>query len=151
MRASAGLLLVRTLAGSDEQEVLVAHMAGPYWVRKGDGAWTIPKGEIDATDVSAEAAARREFREELGVEPPDVLHELGTFRVTRDKNLTVFVGEDTGLDPATCTYGTFEMEWPPRSGRVGVFPEVDRATWVTPERATQLLVPGQRQIIAALR
>jgi predicted NUDIX family NTP pyrophosphohydrolase len=146
--ASAGLLLYR----QPGPRVLIAHMGGPFWARKDEGAWSIPKGEYDPATESAADAAAREFREELGVAAPDGdREELGTFTYSSGKKVTVFAG-DAGAwaEPLEFVYGEFEMEWPPRSGRVQRFPEMDRAEWVDLERARVLLVKGQRPALDAL-
>jgi len=96
-------------------------------------------------------AARREFREELGVEAPDVAYaELGTFAYASGKRVVVFVGDGSAFTPAEFTYGTFELEWPPRSGRSVAFPEVEDARWVAAGEASALLVKGQRAALEAL-
>ncbi len=137
---SAGLLMFRHRAG--QVEVLIAHMGGPYWARKDDRAWTIPKGEYDGED--ALAAGRREFAEELGAPPPDrfVPMPLGELRLPSGKRLTVWAGEGD-FDTTTVVSNTFDLEWPPRSGRMQSFPEVDRAGWFTIEAARDKLVGGQ--------
>ncbi|WP_100812762.1 MULTISPECIES: NUDIX domain-containing protein [unclassified Microbacterium] len=155
---SAGILLYR-ITGDERMshgdvpsfEVLIAHMGGPYWAKKTDGAWTIPKGEFDPDAESALDAARREFREELGVEAPDVAYaELGTFPYASGKRITVFVGDGADFAPEAFSYGTFELEWPPRSGRTVEFPEVDDARWTDAAAAASLLVRGQRPALEAL-
>lgn len=142
---SAGVLLVRGHAPA--REVLIGHMGGPFWARKNEGAWTIPKGEYDPAEESAWDAARREFREELGLRVPEgPTIELGVFRVTSAKLLTVFqVTADLEIDEAV--FGTFELEWPPKSGRTETFPELDRIAWVAQARAAELMVAGQRPIL----
>jgi predicted NUDIX family NTP pyrophosphohydrolase len=148
---SAGILLYRLTPDPSSPEVLIAHMGGPYWAKKTDGAWTIPKGEFDPDAESALDAARREFREELGVEAPDVAYaELGTFPYASGKRVVVFVGDGSAFTPAEFTYGTFELEWPPRSGRSVAFPEVEDARWVAAGEASALLVKGQRAALEAL-
>jgi len=147
---SAGLLLYR-LVGDQAVEVFLAHMGGPLWAKKDDAAWSIPKGEYDPDAEAALDAALREFREELGVEPPPPPYaELGTFAYSSGKRVTVFVVDGAGFDASGFTFGEFEMPWPPRSGRVQSFPEVDRAEWMTPDAARQRLVKGQRPALDAL-
>jgi predicted NUDIX family NTP pyrophosphohydrolase len=143
VRLSAGLLLHRPgPGGSGDPEVLLGHMGGPYWARKDDGAWSIPKGEHDA-DEEPRAAAAREFTEELGSPPPPgPLLELGTVRQGSGKRITAFALA-ADFDADHITPGTFELEWPPRSGRVRTFPEVDRAAWFDPETARRKLVRAQ--------
>lgn len=145
---SAGLLLYRRRPAL---EVFIAHMGGPFWARKDAGAWSIPKGEFDPASESPRDAARREFREELGVEPPaEEWAELGTFAVTSGKKLVVFAADGTGFTASGFVFGEFEMEWPPRSGRTASFPEVDRAEWTELDAARDALVKGQRPILDAL-
>ncbi|WP_285137648.1 NUDIX domain-containing protein [Microbacterium sp. lyk4-40-TSB-66] len=145
---SAGLLLYRL---TPAPQVLIAHMGGPFWAKKDEGAWSIPKGEFDPDSEGALDAAQREFREELGVEPPDVdWAELGTFAYSSGKKVVVFVGDGAGFTASGFSYGTFEMEWPPRSGRTASFPEVDRAEWADLDTARAALVKGQRPAIDAL-
>jgi predicted NUDIX family NTP pyrophosphohydrolase len=137
---SAGLLLWRrTSAGP---EVLIAHMGGPLWAAKDDRAWSIPKGEY-GPDEDALAAARREFAEELGSPAPDgEVVALGEVRQRSGKVVTAWALEGD-LDVSTVVSNTFEMQWPPRSGRRQSFPEIDRAAWVDPGTAARLLVAGQ--------
>ncbi|PNW09311.1 DNA mismatch repair protein MutT [Microbacterium testaceum] len=145
---SAGLLLYRL---TPEPQVFIAHMGGPFWATKDVGAWSIPKGEFDPESEGALDAARREFREELGVEPPELAWaELGTFAYSSGKKVVVFVGDGAGFTASDFTFGTFEMAWPPRSGRTATFPEVDRAEWVGLDAAREALVKGQRPAIEAL-
>ncbi|MCJ1708271.1 NUDIX domain-containing protein [Microbacterium sp. VKM Ac-2923] len=145
---SAGLLLYRI---APAPQVLIAHMGGPFWAKKDAAAWSIPKGEFDPDAEGALDAARREFREELGVEPPTVeWAELGTFAYSSGKKVVVFVGDGAGFSASGFTYGTFELEWPPRSGKTASFPEVDRAEWMGLDAAREALVKGQRPAIDAL-
>ncbi|MGY1592329.1 NUDIX domain-containing protein [Geodermatophilus sp. SYSU D00708] len=139
MRTSAGVLLYRR--GPGGVEVLIGHMGGPFWARKDDGAWSIPKGEYgDGEDPFT--VARREFEEELGSPvPADDFLPLGELRAG-GKVLTVWAAEGD-LDAATCRSNTFALEWPPRSGRVQEFPEVDRAAWFALDGARTKLVKGQ--------
>jgi predicted NUDIX family NTP pyrophosphohydrolase len=116
-------------------------MGGPFWARKDDGAWSIPKGEY-AADEDPEAAARREFAEELGAPvPAGDLVPLGELRAS-GKVLAVWAVEGD-LDAAACRSNTFSLEWPPRSGRVQEFPEIDRAGWFPLTEARNKLVKGQ--------
>jgi predicted NUDIX family NTP pyrophosphohydrolase len=145
---SAGLLLYRR---HPALEVLIAHMGGPFWARKDAGAWSIPKGEFEPGAEEPRDAARREFVEELGVEPPaGEWAELSTFAVTSSKKLVVFAADGTGFEASGFSYGEFEMEWPPRSGRTASFPEVDRAEWTDLDAARDRLVKGQRPVLDAL-
>ncbi|WP_460062845.1 NUDIX domain-containing protein [Streptomyces sp. YKOK-I1] len=146
-KRSAGLLLFRHTA--DGTEVLLGHMGGPYFAKKDAGAWSVPKGEYEP-DEPAWDAARREFREELGLEPPDgAAIPLGEVRQTNGKIVTVWAIE-ADLDPATAVPGTFRMEWPPRSGRIEEFPELDRVAWYTLARARELIVPAQAAFLDRL-
>lgn len=145
---SAGILLYRT--GGDGLEVLIAHMGGPFWARKDEHAWSIPKGELEAGEDEL-ASARREFAEELGVPAPDVEYrELGVYRYSSGKTVTVFAAEAPEFDLGGFAPGTFELEWPPRSGRLQRFPEVDRAEWVPVADARLKLVAGQVPALDAL-
>ncbi|MFG2953965.1 NUDIX domain-containing protein [Streptomyces sp. NPDC048291] len=146
-KRSAGLLLFRH---TDEGvEVLLGHMGGPFFAKKDAGAWTVPKGEY-GPDEPAWEAARREFREELGLAPPDgEAIELGEVRQTNGKIVTAWAIE-ADLDPATVEPGTFVMEWPPRSGRIQEFPELDRVAWLTPDRAREVIVKAQAAFLDRL-
>ncbi|MFE9774491.1 NUDIX domain-containing protein [Streptomyces sp. NPDC005931] len=144
---SAGLLLFRHT--DHGLEVLLGHMGGPYFARKDAGAWTVPKGEYD-TDEPAWEAARREFREELGLAPPDgEAVPLGEVRQSGGKTVTAWAVE-ADLDPAAVVPGTFEMEWPPRSGRTARFPEVDRVEWFTLDQAREVIVRAQAAFLDRL-
>ncbi|MFE2068419.1 NUDIX domain-containing protein [Streptomyces sp. NPDC059467] len=144
---SAGLMLFRHTG--EGLEVLLGHMGGPYFAKKDAGAWTVPKGEY-GPEEPAWAAARREFQEELGLPPPDgEAIELGEVRQTNGKIVTVWAIE-ADLDPAAIAPGTFEMEWPPRSGRIQEFPELDRVAWLTPDRARELIVKAQAAFLDRL-
>ena len=146
-KRSAGLLVFRrTDAGI---EVLLGHMGGPFWARKDAGAWSIPKGEYD-TDEPPQAAARREFLEELGMAPPDgPLIELGEVRQAGGKTVTAWALEGD-LDPADVTPGTFQLEWPRGSGRMQEFAEVDRVAWFDLDSARAKLVSAQRDFLDRL-
>lgn len=130
-------------------EVLLGHMGGPFWARRDAGAWSVPKGEYEP-DEQPEAAARREFQEELGLAvPAGELTELGTVRQSGGKVVTVWAlaGE---IDPARVVPGTFEMEWPKGSGRLQEFPEIDRVAWFDLEQAREKIVGGQRPFLERL-
>lgn len=138
---SAGILLHRMSATG--LEVFLGHMGGPFWARKQERAWSIPKGEAESDESDLEVA-RREFAEEIGSPAPDVDYlELGTFRYSSGKTLTVFACEAAGFDPARIVSNEFELEWPPRSGRMACFPEFDTARWVPAREARSLLVAAQ--------
>lgn len=146
-RKSAGLLLYRRRASG--VEVLIAHMGGPLWAEREERAWSIVKGEYD-DDEEPIAAARREFREETGAEPPDgPVLELGEVRQASGKRVVAWAVE-ADFDPKALRPGTFTMQWPPRSGRVQEFPEIDRVRWCDPESARELLVAGQAPLLDRL-
>ena len=146
MKLSSGLLLYRLPPG--RVEVLLVHMGGPFWARKDEHAWSIPKGEYtEGADPLAVAA--REFTEELGAEPPDgPTFELGSARQSA-KTVTVFARAGD-FDATTAVSNTFTLEWPPRSGRFQDFPEVDRAEWFDLPTAATKLVKGQVVFLARL-
>ncbi|MCL8009653.1 NUDIX domain-containing protein [Streptomyces sp. AS02] len=146
-RRSAGLLLFRRTDGG--LEVLLGHMGGPFFAKRDAGAWTVPKGEYEP-DEPAWDAARREFREELGLAPPDGESvPLGEVKQAGGKIVTVWAVE-ADLDPATVVPGTFVMEWPPRSGRTQEFPELDRVAWLGVERAREVIVKAQAAFLDRL-
>jgi predicted NUDIX family NTP pyrophosphohydrolase len=145
---SAGILLYRL---QPRLEVLIAHMGGPFWASKDAGAWSVPKGEFVEGEEGALDAARREFREELGIDPPEPPYaELGTFAYSSGKRVTVFIADGAGFSIDGVDFGEFELEWPPRSGRTARFPEVDRLEWSDTDAARERLVKGQRPAIDAL-
>jgi predicted NUDIX family NTP pyrophosphohydrolase len=147
-RTSAGILLYRFRPAGPE--VLLGHMGGPFWAKKDDGGWSIPKGE-HGPDEDPLAVARREFEEELGQPvPAQALVALGTQKVTSGKLLAVWAGEGD-LDATAAVSNTFELEWPPRSGRVQEFPEIDRAGWFGLDAARSKLVTGQVPFLDRLR
>ena len=150
-KLSAGLLLYRRVTRDDEMvlEVLLAHMGGPFWARKDSGAWSIPKGEY-APGEAPFAAAKREFEEEMGSAPPSVLfRDLGS--VSQPGKLVTAWAAEADFDAAGAVSDTFELEWPPRSGRMQSFPEIDRAGWFTAEVARVKLARGQRPFIDRLQ
>jgi predicted NUDIX family NTP pyrophosphohydrolase len=147
-RRSAGILLFRRRAGGIE--VLLGHLGGPFWTRRDAGAWSVPKGEY-ADDETPEAAARREFEEELGVPvPAGALLELGEVRQSGGKRVTAWALEGD-LDPSEVVPGTFELEWPRGSGQLRTFPEIDRAAWFDLDAARERIVAGQRPLLDRLR
>jgi predicted NUDIX family NTP pyrophosphohydrolase len=146
-RLSSGLLLYRPGAGG--LEVLIAHMGGPFWARKDAGAWSIPKGEHEEGEEPL-AVARREFEEELGQPPPaGEAALLGEFRQSGGKRVTVYAQEGD-CDVTEIRSNEFTVEWPPRSGRMASFPEVDRAEWTPIDAARERLVKGQVPALDAL-
>lgn len=145
---SAGILLYRMTASG--LEVWLGHMGGPFWAHTSEGAWSIPKGEAQPGEGDLDVA-RREFAEEIGSDAPDLSYlELGTFRYSSGKTVTVFVGEAPDFQPREVVSNTFELEWPPRSGRMRQFPEFDEARWLSAPEARPLLVTGQRPALDAL-
>jgi predicted NUDIX family NTP pyrophosphohydrolase len=139
-RTSAGVLLHR-LPPDGVREVLLGHMGGPFWARKDDRAWSIPKGE-HGPDEEPLAVAHREFEEELGCPVPAAeLLPLGELRAS-GKLLRVWAAEGD-LDASAARSNTFTLEWPPRSGRVQEFPEIDRSAWFPLAEARTKLVKGQ--------
>jgi predicted NUDIX family NTP pyrophosphohydrolase len=137
-RVSAGLLLFRRRGAL---EVLLAHPGGPYWQNKDEGAWTVPKGEMEAGEDEL-AAARREFAEETGYLPQGGVLSLGSGRQPGGKLVHVWALADD-WDPAQLRSNTFSMEWPPKSGRSQVFPEIDRAGWFALDEARRKILEGQ--------
>jgi predicted NUDIX family NTP pyrophosphohydrolase len=143
---SAGILLYRRKG--DAIEVLLAHPGGPYWTRRDEGAWTIPKGGIDAGEQLFDAA-RREFGEETGYVPEGDAIELQPVKQRGGKVVHAWAVEGD-FDPATLRSNTFSMEWPPRSGKQADFPEIDRAAWFGLEEACRRILPAQSAFIAEL-
>jgi predicted NUDIX family NTP pyrophosphohydrolase len=146
-RTSAGLLLYRRRGSG--VEVLIGHMGGPFWARKDDAAWSVPKGEY-GPDEQAFDVALREFEEELGTPvPADDFLPLGEVRQSGGKVLTVWAAEGD-LDAAAARSNTFSLVWPPHSGRLQEFPEIDRAAWVSVDEARTKLVRGQVPLLDRL-
>jgi predicted NUDIX family NTP pyrophosphohydrolase len=150
VRQSAGILLFRRHAATSDAglEVLLAHPGGPFFTRRDEGHWTIPKGEPDPGEDDLFAVARREFAEETGQETPLVGAggeppiDLGTIVQKGGKVVHAWAVEGD-LDPATAVSNSFEMEWPPRSGRTQTFAEIDRVAWFAPDEARGRLKPTQ--------
>ena len=147
-RRSAGILLHR--AGAAGPEVLLVHPGGPFWAKKDAGAWSIPKGEYDDAEDPL-ACARREFAEELGAPPPDGTEpvELGEVRQKGGKVVVAWALEGD-FDAETIRSNTFRMEWPPRSGAMREFPEVDRAGWFGLDAAREKILPAQAPLLDRL-
>jgi predicted NUDIX family NTP pyrophosphohydrolase len=143
---SAGVLLYKRENGA--LKVLLVHPGGPFWAKKDAGAWSIPKGEY-AEGEDPEAAARREFEEELGVALAGELQPLGEAVQPSRKRVLAYACEGD-LDVAAIRSNSFEIEWPPKSGRKQSFPEVDRAGWFTLDEARGKLLPGQRVFLEGL-
>lgn len=146
VKRSAGLLLYRIREG--ELEVFLVHPGGPFWATKDLGVWSIPKGEIDEGEDPL-GAARREFEEETGFRPGEVFRELMPVRQRSGKIVHAWAVEGD-CDPAAIRSNTFEMEWPPRSGRVLDIPEVDRGGWFGIPQAREKILDGQRPLLAQL-
>ena len=144
---SAGILVYRRRA--DGLEVLLVHPGGPFWAKRDAGTWSIPKGEYLAGEEPADAA-RREFAEETGWTLAGSLVPLGDVRQASGKVITAFAAKGD-FDPSTLRSNTFEVEWPPRSGRRATFPEVDRAGWFALAEAREKLIEGQRPLLDRLQ
>jgi predicted NUDIX family NTP pyrophosphohydrolase len=146
MKNSAGLLMYRRHRGA--LQVLLAHPGGPFWRAKDEGAWTLPKGEYDDLE-HALAAAQREFAEEtgFGVTPPFI--PLGDIVQKSGKRITAwaFAGD---CEPSDLRSNSFEIEWPPRSGRRQSYPEIDRVEWLDLESAARKINPAQRALLTRL-
>jgi predicted NUDIX family NTP pyrophosphohydrolase len=146
MRKSAGVLLYRKAEAG--LLVLLVHPGGPFWRSRDEGAWSIPKGEY-ADDEQPIAAALREFTEELGSAPSGTPLPLGEVKQNSSKLVTAFALEGE-FDVAGVRSNHFEMEWPPRSGAMQSFPEVDRAEWFDLETARMKIIAGQRPFLDAV-
>jgi predicted NUDIX family NTP pyrophosphohydrolase len=145
-KQSAGLLVYRHRNG--QVEVLIAHMGAPWWAKKDAGAWSIPKGEY--SDEDPKETARREFSEELGLEPPEGKWlKLGTIEQKNNKNVIAWAVEGD-LVVSNIKSNTFKMEWPPRSGKMQEFPEIDRAGWFTLSEAAKKIIPAQIEFLERL-
>lgn len=148
-KESSGVLLFRR---GTELEVLLVHPGGPFWAKKDEGAWSLPKGEPGEGEELPRCALR-ELAEELGPAAPALeqadLLELGSIRQKGGKRVHAWAAE-AEFDPATLSSNSFEMEWPPRSGEQREFPEVDRAAWFEPEEARRRILPAQAELIDRL-
>jgi predicted NUDIX family NTP pyrophosphohydrolase len=144
-KRSAGILMWKR---APALRVLLVHPGGPFWAKKDLGAWSIPKGEYEEGE-DALAAARREFAEELGVEPKGEVMPLGEIKQKSGKWVAGFALQGD-LDADVLVSNTFALEWPPRSGKTAAFPEVDRAQWFTLEEARAKINPAQRELIERL-
>jgi predicted NUDIX family NTP pyrophosphohydrolase len=143
---SAGILMYRRTGKA--LEVLLVHPGGPFWRNKDDGAWSIPKGEMDEDEDPAEAALR-EFLEEIGSAPEGPLRSLGEIRQRGGKRVHAFAVEGD-IDAGAIASNTFEIEWPPKSGRLQTFPEVDRAGWFDLPAARVKIIESQRLFLDRL-
>ena len=145
-KRSAGILAWRR--SPDGPEVFLVHPGGPFWKNKDDGAWSIPKGEIDPDEDSLKAA-RREFNEETGQTVDGTFTPLDPVKIASGKVIEAWAIEHD-VDASTITSNTFEIEWPPRSGKKQAFPEVDRAAWFSPTDALRKINKGQALLITQL-
>ena len=146
---SAGLLLYR-VSRDGGVECLLVHPGGPFWVARDEHAWSIPKGEYEEGE-DPYLAARREFQEEIGTPPPDgPPYDLGEVRQGSGKRVRAWAVEAGTFVLEEISSNEFELEWPPRSGQIKQFPEVDRAEWVAEPRVRALLVKGQLPLVDRL-
>ncbi|KWV60916.1 NUDIX hydrolase [Bradyrhizobium macuxiense] len=145
-KRSAGLLMFRRARGGPE--VLLVHPGGPFWAKKDDGAWSIPKG-LYQDDEDPLVAAKREFEEETGQRPAGVFIALGVFKQPGGKQVSAWAFEGE-FDLASFKSNIFELEWPPKSGRLAEFPEADRAAWFPIEDALRKVTKGQVAILSSL-
>ena len=146
-KRSAGILLYRI--GADGPEVLLVHPGGPLWQRRDEGAWSIPKGEVDDAE-DALACARREFAEELGSAPPHAAAtDLGTIRQRGGKLVSAWALQGD-LDVTQVRSNSFSMEWPPRTGQMSEFPEIDRAQWFPIDQARSKIIAAQAELLDRL-
>lgn len=146
-KTSAGLLLFRETSGGPE--VLLVHPGGPFWSRKDEGAWSLPKGEFEEGEDPL-AVARREFQEETGASAPGEAIPLGSLRQSGGKVVHAWAVRGD-LDPDLLESNTFLLEWPPKSGRLREFPEVDRAGWFPLEEARRKILKGQASFLDRLQ
>jgi predicted NUDIX family NTP pyrophosphohydrolase len=145
-KVSAGLLMYRRR--NAQLEVLLVHLGGPFWARKDAGAWFVPKGEVNPGEDEL-AAAKREFQEETGQAPGAELLPLGSVKHKSGKKVSAWAFEGD-CDPSTLRSNTFQMEWPPRSGKTHEFPEIDRAAFFTTEAAREKMHPAEFEFVTRL-
>ena len=145
-KASAGLLMFRKRNG--QLEALLVHLGGPFWKKKDSGAWFVPKGEINPGEDQL-VAAQREFQEETGLVPTGEFLSLGSVKHKSGKTVAAWAFADD-CDPASLKSNTFEMEWPPKSGKRAQFPEIDRAEFFTIERAREKMHPAEFEFLTRL-
>ena len=145
-KQAAGILLYRR--GPAGLEVLLAHPGGPLWARKDHGSWTLPKGQFTDDELPLDAA-KREFEEEMGSKPGGSFVPLGTLKQPSGKVIHAWASE-ADFDVTTVTSNLFSMEWPPRSGKMGQFPEVDRAGWFSIAEARIKILKGQQPFLDRL-
>jgi predicted NUDIX family NTP pyrophosphohydrolase len=145
-KVSAGLLMYRKR--NQAFEVLLVHLGGPFWAKKDAGAWFVPKGEVNPGEDEL-AAARREFQEETGLTPSTELLVLGSVKHKSGKKVSAWAFEGD-CDPSVLRSNTFQMEWPPRSGKTREFPEIDRAAFFTTESAREKMHPAEFEFVTRL-
>lgn len=148
VKRSAGILIYR-FGTAGVPEVLLAHPGGPFWARKDIGAWSIPKGNVEPGEDDL-AAARREVHEEIGTRLDGPFQWLGEFRQPGGKIVVAWAAQ-ADIDAESVVSNDFEMQWPPKSGLIQRFPEVDRAAWYDLTNAEEKILIGQRPILAALK
>ncbi len=145
-KVSAGLLMYRKR--NHQLEVLLVHLGGPFWAKKDAGAWFVPKGEVNPGEDEL-AAAKREFAEETGLMPAENLVPLGSVKHKSGKKVSAWAFEGD-CDPAALRSNTFQMEWPPRSGKTREFPEIDRAAFFTLDAAREKMHPAEFEFVSRL-
>jgi predicted NUDIX family NTP pyrophosphohydrolase len=145
-KTSAGLLMYRRR--NEQWEVLLVHLGGPFWAKKDAAAWFIPKGEVNPGEEQR-SAAKREFQEETGLAPGAELLELGSVKHQSGKKVYAWAFEGD-CDPSALRSNTFQMEWPPRSGKTCEFPEIDRAAFFTIEAAREKMHPAEFEFVTRL-
>lgn len=138
-KSSAGIILIRNL--TSDVEILLGHMGGPFWVKKDEHAWTIPKGEFDPEIEIAIEAARREFKEETGLHILDDLRPMDPFLKNNKKHYFFLL--EKNVNPEELISNSFDIEWPPKSGKSMSFPELDRFAWFELKKAREKIVKGQ--------
>jgi predicted NUDIX family NTP pyrophosphohydrolase len=145
-KVSAGLLMYRKR--NQQLEVLLVHLGGPFWTKKDAGAWFVPKGEVNPSENEL-SAAKREFAEETGLAPGENLLPLGSVKHKSGKKVSAWAFEGD-CDPAALRSNTFEMEWPPHSGKTREFPEIDRAAFFTLDAAREKMHPTEFEFVPRL-
>ncbi len=145
-KVSAGLLMYRKR--NQQLEVLLVHLGGPFWAKKDAGAWFVPKGEVNPGEDEL-SAAKREFAEETGLAPAENLLPLGSVKHKSGKKVSAWAFEGD-CDPAALRSNTFQMEWPPHSGKTREFPEIDRAAFFTVEGAREKMHPAEFEFVSRL-
>lgn len=146
MKRSAGILVYKK--EDNDYKVLLAHMGGPYWENVNYGGWSIPKGEFNVGE-NALKAALREFKEETNIEIKNNIEFLGSFKVSNKKLVTIFTTEESP-DTSNFKSNLFEKEWPPLSGKIEQFPEMDKVEWFTINEAKKVILPNQIWFIEKL-